>query len=360
MSNNNNQISRPTTRRQLNLPLLIATVVVVAVVAPAVYFWHGFQLVRTAGALLSRAEELEGKQQWLVAAEYVNRYLRLEPDDVDARIRLAVDYERGANTPGRKSRAADLYYRAIGLAGKSPDKAKTLRNLHEQLAEVLLTLGRYRDAEKQAIEITDNPKDPNAKRLLALALFGQVQRGMLEDRDVSLAAVAIEKALDLSEPRDIQLTMALASICRERPNWLSDEQRNLFTENDSRTLRDKARELVDELRESQPKNYEALLAHYAFVVEDDPQEAEVDVLRAIGAAPKVSTVQFVAGEFYVEQAKRAQKAGDSEAATKNLEKARLQYKSLLRSAPNLPTTHVGLGDVQLAWAMLKEPFLPGS
>lgn len=379
-------MNRQEKRRELNLPLLIGSVLLLAVLAPAVYFWHSYQLTRTAGALLSRAEELEQDQQWLTAAEYVNRYLSLQPEDLDARVRLAEDYSKGADTPQRKFRAVDLYYRAIGLTKDITEKADVVQSLRIGLTENLLALGRFQNATEQATQITDESNKPTVMRLLALALYGEKRSGKPEPRDRSITAeeienwpydnlasqapvsLVVEKALELSDPPDLELSLALALICRDTPDWLTDEQVAQFAkapeEGATPSFKEKARSLMDQLRHGQPRNPDVLLAHYAFVVEDDPAAAERDLKDALAAAPDNVDVHLAAADFYFSKGRGitapaddesdaptesdTQRPNDPAAATEMLNRARQHYEQLVEMDPQLPAAHRGLGDVLLA------------
>lgn len=167
------------TRRVLNVPLLIGTVIVMAVASPVAYCWHTYQVNRTADGLARHADLLvcelvkeqvpkevidrkPGDQQladwvfdslldgaqpalragldradgWEEAAAFYYQYLRFRPDDSTARIRLAVASDLWGQQAGR---AVKLWYHALGTA--PPDHEPAIR---QRLGELLLKLGQWK------------------------------------------------------------------------------------------------------------------------------------------------------------------------------------------------------------------------
>lgn len=177
-------------KRILNVRLLIGTLVAVVILTPVAFFWHSYQVGRTASAFLSRAESLEKEKNWGEASQYIFRYLRLRPDDVDARIRLAETFDKGSRDPWATS---EYYYRALGMA--PADRQPALRR---RLAELLMAAQTYGSARAEAEKLlAADDQDPLGRRLLALALLGQYQTGtLLNESDKSPpVAQAFEDAL---------------------------------------------------------------------------------------------------------------------------------------------------------------------
>ena len=172
--------SKPQTRRMLNVPWLVGTLVLAAVLAPAAYFWHGYQAGLAAGELLKRADTLEKEKKWKAAAVCIHRFLKVHPDDSDARVRLAETFDESARLPAEKVTAVAYYYGA--LARVSDDRQSALRR---RLAELLLEVGqlygkpaRFASAEAEAKKLRND--DPQGWRLLASALYLQSRAGVLE------------------------------------------------------------------------------------------------------------------------------------------------------------------------------------
>ncbi len=165
MAKPDHEDSRPTQRRevkrQLNVRLLVGTLIAVAVLGPTAYFWREFQVKRTAVAFLNRADDLEKEEKWGEAASHLFRYLQLRPDDADVRIHLAETFGRSATQNVRlKSRAVNLYYRALGVASQEQQPA-----LRGSLTDLLLETRQFGAAETEAKKLLEgNPDDPQDER----------------------------------------------------------------------------------------------------------------------------------------------------------------------------------------------------
>ncbi|MHB8956950.1 MAG: tetratricopeptide repeat protein [Pirellulaceae bacterium] len=237
-------VSPPQKRRMLNVPFLVVTLVLLALLAPAAHFWHGSQVKRTATSLLERADVAEKEEDWTTAAEYVQRYLRLVPGDVKAQVRLAKTYDKSATDFGRKQRAIDVYYQTLGVTQEviEPDEIAAMRG---RLVELLLELRRFAPAEDEAEKLRDetasslttNPGNSqaatlhaSAARALALARYGLFRNGariMESSSDDAPGVVGVGaedkaigptfvQALQLN-PGDIQLAQQMAYVCRREP-----------------------------------------------------------------------------------------------------------------------------------------------
>src|SRR5688500_7750225 len=114
MSPANAAAPRTMTRRTLRLPVLIATLLVAAVMAPGVYFAHAWQLSRLSRALPGHAQREQELGHWAQAASFLDQFLRIRPRDATVRGQLAMVYAKGSETLAQKKRAVQLYYRALG------------------------------------------------------------------------------------------------------------------------------------------------------------------------------------------------------------------------------------------------------
>ena len=56
------------------------------VLGTGTHFLHAFQVRRTSGAMLDRARQLETEGRLNLAADYLGRYLSLNPNSADARL----------------------------------------------------------------------------------------------------------------------------------------------------------------------------------------------------------------------------------------------------------------------------------
>ena len=213
-------------RYQINWPLLAATLVVAAIVAPAAHVWHSHQLVRNGSAFLDRADALEAEAKWGEAADNLHRYIRLFPEGTEAdqaRIRLAETFDRSATTVWDKVSAIQLYSYAFGLAPERVDLRRRQAELEFQIGRFAAALGHARDV------LQLKPHDPLALRLQAQATYLR-NRGRLDseqkqnrvasevkDRFELTAKEAFELALQHPEgpTEQVLLAMQLARICRD-------------------------------------------------------------------------------------------------------------------------------------------------
>lgn len=253
--------SCPTERRkvkhQLNVRLLVGTLIVVAVLGPATYFWREFQITRTAGSFLSRADQLEKEAKWGEAAGHLFRYLQLRPDEANVRIRLAENFGKSAAKNVRlKSRAINLYYHALGVATEEQQLA-----LRAPLADLLLESQQFSAAEKEAKKLLEGtPGDQKGLRLLALAHYGQHRPGILAPKSQDGISIGeeVEAALE-RDPGNVALARALAGIYRTEPLLLGESKQNL-TENEREKLADGViNRMVETMLKKTPDDLDTLL-----------------------------------------------------------------------------------------------------
>jgi len=342
----------------LNVPLLAGTLIAVAVLGPAAYAWRSYQVKRTATAFLDRADVLEGQEDWEEAAGYLHRYLRLRPDAEDAtevQIRLAKVYDKSAvesestvEAWRRKARAVDLYYQAIGIA--TADEQPALRR---RLAELLLDLERFASAEKEADRLlATNEDDPEGLRLLALALYGQVQSGAsVANPNPSLCVgEALERALE-ANPGSVELSTRLAHIYRNEVQLLTDEKQALG-EAERAELADKVmNDLVAKNSEPQesPEVAEAFLARYRYRSTYNLPGAEEDLTEALEHGPQDWTVLMTAAESASAQARTLQENGAAADEVRPMyDKARGFYERAMEVDPSREQAYLGLGEVYVA------------
>src|SRR5438105_2273094 len=82
--------------RRLSVPVLVGTFVALAILLPGLYFWRARQVQQGADVYVQRAEELAKKGQLAESAESLFLYLKMRPDDANAKIQLAETYDRFA------------------------------------------------------------------------------------------------------------------------------------------------------------------------------------------------------------------------------------------------------------------------
>lgn len=339
-------------KRSVNLPLLIGTVFVGAILAGGVYGLHKWQISRTAQGLKVLADAQEKIPDWIKAASYLDRYLRLRPDDAPAAGRLALTYARGAKSVPERQRAVSLHYRALAL--DLGDKALEVRG---GLADLLLDLNRLVEAEKEARELLKaNENDPRGTRVLALALAGQWSDGSLARvvKSDDLKKLGILAALDKARetnPSDPQVALVQATLLRESAEVVAAELPLLALPD--RTER--ANAIMEQLVRENPQDGAVYLARNSYRRKYALDGVESDLEEAVRLAPDDSKVLLEAGLSALNtgvRLKAAAAAGDTSVADKStaeLAKAKGYFEKLVaKPDERLPDAYLSLGDVQLA------------
>lgn len=350
----NSAARNPQTQRSLSIPLLVGTLVALAVLLPGLYFWRAHQVEQGAEAYVERADALAKKGQWSQSAEYLFLYLRMRPDDANARIQLAETYDRLAIEPPQLARAVELYYQALATA--PPESQRSLR---ERIGELLIRSGRYASAEIEAkillgVDPDDaqalrekllnvGPKDAQPLRILALALYGRVKSGGLKLG--SGAPIAVDAALEQAHrlnPTDVQVAVTLADVYRHEPQLQSTEARAL-----SNLQRAKlADECLDRLVQADPKQASAYLARYQYRLSNSLPDAASDLEQVVQLAPENPVVLLAAADHY--RRKAVDRGANRTAADRHalLEQAGQFYTRTIRAMPTLNRAYLGLGEVQ--------------
>jgi tetratricopeptide (TPR) repeat protein len=351
-------------RRSINWVVVVITIVLVSITIPGLYFVRQWQLARTANWLLKLADAEEQRTDWARASQMLDRYLRLRPEDNQARGRLAADFARGVKSSSLadKNVAVELYYRALA-AGSMPEESQ----LRSGLADLLIETGRYKEAESEAHRLLKKGEDPQAMRVLAIALASQLADGSLatakteelgmHSKENSTIGNGLVKTVDRARqlnPGDTRLAITAATIYREYPLAVQAEHPGI-----TEPMRhQRANESVDQLVRDNPQSAEAFLARHAYRMQHRLPEAEADLRTALQLAPNDPNVLLAAAGFALSQGMAArQTSGDSSAGRQLLEDSKGHYEKLLAhyEALNpdedkrwLPHAYLGLGDVWLA------------
>jgi tetratricopeptide (TPR) repeat protein len=347
-------------KRSINLRLLIATVLGGAALAGGIYGLHAWQITRTAQGLQVLAQAQEQKSEWLKAANFLDRYLRLRPDDAPAAGRLALTYAKGAKSEPERRRAVSLHYRALAL-----DQGSQAAEIRAGLADLLLELGRLTEAENEARKLLDkDPNDPRAARVLALALAAQWSDGSLARANLKQLAIlgALEQAR-ATNPSDPRVAMALATVLRESTELVAAELPQL-------TLLDRqqrADATMDQLVRDNPQDGTIYLARYAYRLKYSLPEADRDLQEAVRLAPDNTEVLLTAGAAALDTGRRLKaesaaqtstnRPGDdktpadktaADRATIELQRAQGFFQKLVAkpAAERVAAAYLGLGDAQ--------------
>lgn len=310
-------VKRPAVRRRtLNVRFLTWAALTLAALGTAGHVWHAYQAERNAAALLTRADQNESRQQWREAAQTIRRFLRLRPEDADARVRLAEDFDRSARSPREKARAVELYAAAIGAAPQRID----LRGRHLTL---LLEAGDHLTALRYADELLRRePEDAVGLRVRALALAAELQaRGDVTPKAV---AEALKKAIDFNLG-DALLATNLARLYR---GYLQASE--------------EADRAMDWLVLLSGDKAAALLARYDYRRQFGLAGADDDLQRALKYDPEAQNLDLRRAA-----ALRAQE-------TKKWPAAEQYFRDAVRLAPEDRRAYLGLGAAQSEQGKLDE------
>jgi tetratricopeptide (TPR) repeat protein len=307
------------THWQVNWWLLAATAAVFAVLLPAGYFWHAYQLKRHGTIFLSRARVSESDEQWNDAVLLIQRYLAIYPEDLEARVRLAKVYDHAADEAPAKIPAAErLFSIAVGLMPKQAD----LRVKH---ARRLMDLGRCTEAlaeAQEALKIT--PDDSEALQWKALAGFGDARmRGDFSAGQTLVADFTAAIAAAAGTTAQMDLAIQLAEIYRHA---LTEP-----TENERRRLAD---EVVDKMVAENAARPGAWVLRYLYHLRNDGTAQDSDLDHALELDPQHldAILQLT--------------AADRDVAQKNPTAARERYQYVIAAHPDNARAYLGLARLQ--------------
>ena len=368
--------------RQLNRRLAIGSLIALIVVAPSVYFLHQFQVRRTSAAFLVRADELTKEQEWIKAAEYVQRYLRLHPTDSVQRIRLAELFDKAVDDdPALIFPTMRVFRTAISAASGVPKKQIQLRR---SLCDLLIKTGQFRKAEltilEQPADVSTSangrhlPLDPADCRIVALALYGRFTQGAVTgpftlawpaakpnawSKEIWTLGKLLEVAVKRN-PADRQLSLSLAVLLRENPGMLSPEQAELSVLERA----DLADSLVDKVVAAAPDDIETLLTAYNYGARYERATADRLLDHALTLAPGNPQVLIAAarrarvqaarlsGDAITERARTTPTVENSDSSdalderiAKRLRESEAYYRKAIEADQTVDAAFVELGDL---------------
>ncbi|MCC6127015.1 MAG: tetratricopeptide repeat protein [Pirellulales bacterium] len=326
-------------RQTINGWLLLVSAVILFVVAPGLYFWHYYQTRRLADSFLARADELLAENDPHAAAEYLQRYLLIEPKNAEVRVRLAEVYD-SATTGLSKERAIELYHQALGWAA-----ADEIPPLRARLCELLRETGQFNAAEKEAEtlleEVQTAGKNEPAKeslavlrarglRLRALAIFRQCEQGIWKASSKENRSVEeiIEEALK-ANPGDRELVLLMATIYREKPQWLAEDKRSMPEAERHR----RADRFIEEMVAAHPADAEALMTRFAYKRIYGKAGAEKDLELALASDANDPRIVFTQAEMEHKAAQdQLYKSGRMEDAIPRFNAAMESYRRVIQLA----------------------------
>jgi tetratricopeptide (TPR) repeat protein len=296
---------------------------VLSLMSASGYVWNAYQVGRLARAFLQRADRLRDQGDWSRAADSLQRYLTLHPEDLQARIRLAKTVDRGEGQGQSALKAIEFYRRALRAVPQEQTSGETALALRQRLGELLLDTAEWKLAEQQVqFVLQQAPQDPRSLRVLALARHeGFRVAGFSTPAEVQKALEAACKA----QPDEIQLGSLLANFYRSQSSAGQQAQ-----------AVETADRVMDRIVEENSQSAKAHLARYAYRLRYQTLDvASPDLDEALRLDPSHRDVLLAAAERAVQ--------------LQQLEQAQHYYEEAIRAAPRIPSGYLGLAEVYLTW-----------
>jgi tetratricopeptide (TPR) repeat protein len=325
-------VDKERVRRVLNLRLLLITLAFGGVLCAIGYFWYWYRYRQVAVVIEQRAAKSEHEGQWRDAAGYLKRYLRFNPDDLNARVRLVEAVEKSPRSLQQQHYLLGLLHQTLGLQPERHD-------LRLKLANLLLESNDFAGAETEAQKALRSQvalEQRAARKNISLSLLARARANGLISFDK--AAAALSSAL-AENPSDVTLAARTAALYREHPESAGT--------NDAPS---KADQMMDRLVQLQPDNAEALIARYDYRHRYNPtKNAKQDLEKVLAHdADNVEALLRLATEDM-------QSGGD-----KNLSAAEETLKKVVKFNPadprgqfGLAQLYIGKGDRQRALEILQ-------
>ena len=298
------------------MPLLIGSLLGIGILIPGAYFWHGYQVSRLSGVFLERADHLQEEGDGLGEAEYLQRFLRLHPEDFQITVRLARTLERMSADAEAKSRASNVYLRAVSLLPEEKQLSAVASDLRLRVAALSLDTQKYQLAQEQsAVVLKHDPRQAEALRVRALARHAQ----FATSKEL-VSATEVRQALETAiaaQPDDLELATKLAYFYRDQ---LSESE-----------LAEEADQLMNHVVAQNATIADGYLARYRYRMRYDSSsdsEADSDLARALELEPESLAVLSAAAE-------RAQDQG-------RLLEAETYHEQMIQAAPQLVEGYLGL------------------
>lgn len=257
--------SRDTGLRPVNYRFLIFAAVTLVVLLGLIHSLHVFQMRRMGSHLLKKAEEAIAADNPNEAIRHLRGYLLVEPDDREARAKLAFALTDVAKSVYQRYEAFLFLER---LLKDDPGQ----RELRRRLIDLLMSGGRFTDAiEHLKLLLSSTPSDDQLHLLLA--------RSYVAVGENLNAVESYENAIRCA-PRHFSTYEELAELLHER---MGESE--------------KANSIIDQMVASGTNSHQAWLARARFDQRQGKTEsAESDTQHALQLAPvDPEVLQFVAG-----------------------------------------------------------------
>jgi tetratricopeptide (TPR) repeat protein len=359
------QRSLPETRKRLkiNWKLLIGTLGTCAVLVPTLYYMHQAQMGRVSNAMVERSKGFEEKQEWLQAADSIERFLLLEPNDRESKVRLAevldksLADQKSLESYNLLSRIIAAQARALGVCETDADLKVKEPIIRKRMMQRLMQAGRYEDAMDQIAKLAGPSIDGYLMKWLALSRYSMA----LENRGYtfsdstqvaipdwlysasSLHVVDLLLKSIIDNPGDIEISSAIAEVCLGNPEFYTKSQLEGASPLE---LKDRALSVMDKMLASNRENLQAWLAHFSVASRIDPVRAESDIRQALSMAPEDTTVLREAGTHFMERGLNDSRGTEVNKKAERLDLAQKYFsKALENGLKRDGKVYLGLGEL---------------
>lgn len=257
-----------------NRPLLAVSLfgaVSGSVLLVGLYHWQSDRVGEQLRQLVEAAQADQDAEQEVL---WLQRYLALHPEDVEAQIELAWAFDAVASSPAETNQARRYFNRAIAAADAT-EETDTRDALRRRLIDRLLQLGGgwFVEAERQIVSLNATPRDPDTLEQLARSLLGQAQSGgeraSAPANGVTrhehfwkwAAGQPVGEVLRMAveaKPDSSELAAALVTLCVDRPELFDAPG----VQADRSSLRAEATRILETLSKRRDDGHAQWVAYY--------------------------------------------------------------------------------------------------
>lgn len=258
----------------VNKRLLVILAVTVVCLGVTVHWVHGIQNRRHAGFFLRRAHQAKTQSHTDDAVREYLRYLRVSPQDADARAELGL-------LLAEKSRYAEAFPVLEEALRLLPDR----QDVRRSLIDVAMHLRRVADAEQHLqMLMKSSPDDPELLELLAAARAASGHD--------SAAVEALETAIQ-KDPHRLKAYAMLAELLRGRLDRAEEADRRM-----------------DEMIKANPSSAEAFCLRGRYRLQTDKaRQAADDARQALALAPASPDALLLAAQCASEEGRFEEACG---------------------------------------------------
>ena len=305
-----NQPPLATPVRKFNIPFLIRmgyVFVAMALAAVGIHFLHEHQIEKNAGILLRMADHAEQIGETRNVQNYLHRYLRFHPHDIEVLIRYADLMGRNEGSSQSLQQALMTYETVLRL---DPNRPK----IRQRVAEISIDLYRFQDALNHLEILLESAADQSTELIF---MAGKCYEGLGE---YGHSAQSYLDASKLADDR-IDIYEHLIELVRQYPGEIDLEEVDPVHA-EAPTAKEVMDRLMDIMVERGKPKFRALLARSkALSRREELERAFADVESALQIAGHEPDVLHRAAMLELLRADDARYQGKEELATELVDRA---------------------------------------